>query len=395
MGSVWDGVATAERPRTPTEEIVARIWAKELGLPHLGLDEDFIDLGSHSLQGVAVVARLEERFGVSIPVRVLFEEPTVADLAAWLDRQRGESTGAKVEVIRLQKGRGLRPIFAVPGRRGGSRPVYALAKLARETDPRRPVFAFYGDPPVPATTPKDLWVQAVAGRLTAAMRTRQQHGPYLLLGSCVGGIIAWEMARQLEASGEVVHLFLVDTKHPRLRTDAEPGADAESRMRHPAGKGMNRRVLRRLLQESQAYGDNLEIVAEILVNPNQPWPRARSESPARTQNRTRHSVDAGGDRRLLGDIPTLGSATETAPELPEDGKPRLEMTRLYRPEPLQGRVRLMTTADWWQSHPTLGWDALIGDGQDVAVMGQEHGLLRNVREAAAWLRAGLVEVDPA
>jgi hypothetical protein len=71
------------------------------------------------------------------------------------------------------------------------------------------------------------------------------------------------------------------------------------------------------------------------------------------------------------------------------------MTRLYRPEPLQGRVRLMTTADWWQSDPTLGWDALVGDCQDVAVMGQEHGLLRNVREAAAWLRAGLDEVEPA
>jgi len=55
----------------------------------------------------------------------------------------------------------------------------------------------------------------------------------------------------------------------------------------------------------------------------------------------------------------------------------------------------MTNANWRQSHPTLGWDALVGDGQDVAVMGQEHGLLRNVREASAWLRAGLNEVDPA
>ena len=271
MGGVSGGLVAAERTRTPTEEIVAGIWAAELRLPSIGLDEDFIDLGSHSLQGVAIVARLEERFGVSVPVRVLFEEPTVADLAAWLDRRRGETSGAEVEIIRLQQGSGLRPIFAVPGGRAVSRTLYALAKLARETDPRRPVFAFPGDPPVPAHTPKDSWVQAVAGSLTAAVRTRQQHGPYLLPGSCVGGIIAWEMARQLEARGDIVHLFLVDTKHPRLRNDAESGSLPEKRMRRPARKGMNRRVLRRILKgKSQAYGDDLETAQELLVDSKDP-----------------------------------------------------------------------------------------------------------------------------
>jgi oxalate---CoA ligase len=394
VGRGSGGLVDDERMRTPTEEIVARIWTAELRLPSIGLDEDFIDLGSHSLQGVAVVARLEEHFGLSIPIRVLFEEPTVADLAAWIDRQRGESYGAEVEIIRLQKGSGLRPIFAVPSRRGGSRPVFALAKLARETDPRRPVFAFYGDPPVPANTPKNSWVQAVAGSLTAVVRTRQHHGPYLLLGSCVGGIIAWEMARQLEARGEIVHLFLVDTKHPRLRNETEPRSDSENQMRRPARKGMNRRLLRRLLRESQAYGDDFETVDEILVYTKHPLPRASVEIPSRTKKRTRPPADEGVDRRMLKEISTAGSATETAPELPEDGKPRLEMTRLYRPEPLQGRVRLITNANWRQSHPTLGWDSLLGDHRNVAVMGKEHGLLRNVHETAAWLRAGLDEVDP-
>src|SRR5215204_5311553 len=97
MGTVTGGLVTDERTKTATEEIVAHIWAAELRLPHVGLDEDFIDLGSHSLQSVAVVARLEERFGVSIPVRVLFEEPTVADLAAWIDRQSHETHGAEIE----------------------------------------------------------------------------------------------------------------------------------------------------------------------------------------------------------------------------------------------------------------------------------------------------------
>src|SRR5687767_5306836 len=75
MGSVTGRLSPEKRTRTPTEEIVARIWAEELRLPYIGLDDDFIDLGSHSLQGVAIAARLEERFGVLIPVRILFEEP--------------------------------------------------------------------------------------------------------------------------------------------------------------------------------------------------------------------------------------------------------------------------------------------------------------------------------
>jgi len=374
MGRVAEAVAAIARASTPTEEIVAGIWAAELRLPHIGLDEDFIDLGSHSLQGVAVVARLEDRFGVSIPVRVLFEEPTVADLAAWIDRQAGETHGAEVEMIRLQEGVDLRPIFAVPGGRAVSRTLYALAKLARETDPSRPVYAFPGDPPVPANTPKELWVQVAAGSLNAAILEQQRQGPYLLLGSCVGGIIAWEMARQLEMSGEIVHLFLVDTKHPRLRTEVEPSSRSRERTRRQSRKGINRRVFRRIVREASTTRDVME-------------------SPSLVHNRLRRSANTGIDRRILKETLVPGDLEETADEMPADGNLRLEMTSVYSPEALRGRVRLITNDNWRQSHPTLGWGEFVGDSRDVAVMGKEHGLLRNVGEAAAWLCAQLDEVD--
>jgi oxalate---CoA ligase len=358
MSSGTAVVAATDRPSTPTEEIVARIWAAELGLPSVGLNEDFIDLGSHSLQGVAVVARLEEHFGVSIPVRVLFEEPTVADLAAWIDRHRRDTNGPQVEIIRLQEGSGLRPIFAVPGARGAnSRSLFAFAKLARATDPRRPFYAFPGDPPVPATTPDDRWVQAAAASLNAAVRRRQRHGPYLLFGSCVGGIIAWEMARQLEASGETAHLFLVDTQHPRLRSAADARSRAARWMPRWVRTVINRRIL-------TYVGRRLQF--ELLrVRCRLPWTSLTAEG-----------------------------VMEISREMPRDAKLRLEMTKTYRPEPLVGRARLLANVDWHRSHATLGWDALAGDGPDVAVMRKEHGLWANMREMAAWLRAGLDEVDP-
>jgi thioesterase domain-containing protein/acyl carrier protein len=345
MGSVSEAEVAAERARTPTEEIVARIWATELRLPSIGLDEDFIDLGSHSLQGVAVVARLEERFGVSIPVRVLFEEPTVADLAAWIDRHRGDSDGPQAEIVRLQEGSGLRPVFAVPGFWADDLAMFALAKVARTTDSHRPVYGFPGTPPVPANTPENEWVEAAAASLNAAVRLRQRHGPYLLFGGCIGGIIAWEMARQLEASDEIAHLFLVDTQHPRLR------ANAEARPRTVAQT--QSRIEKRMQRLAKTSWEKL--------------PRASAPSDV---EETMHRMI--GNRDL-----------------------RAEMTRAYRPKPLVGRVRLIANARWHCSHPTLGWDSLVGDRLDVAVMGGEsHGLLENLQEIAIWLRAGLDDVDP-
>ena len=352
-----DRVSVDERTRTPTEEIVASIWAEELRLPHIGLDEDFIDLGSHSLQGVSIVARLEEIFRVSIPIRVLFEEPTVADLAAWIDRQNGVIDGSQAEMVRLQEGSGLRPIFVVPPGHGGPRALFALAKLGRETDPRRPFYGFPGDPPVPAGTARDRWVQAAATSLNNVMRMRQRNGPYLLLGSCVGGLIAWEMAHQLQESGETVHLFLVDTRHPRLRSDVNPLRRAVTKAWWWARSVINRKVL--IIVSWRLQFEYLRQRGQL------PW---ESASPDEDSN-TRNAVTKSGRRRLV-------------------------MTRKYRPKPLMGRVKLLANTDWFRSNPTLGWGTLIDDRLDVAVMSKEHLLHWNYKEVAAWLRAELEKVDP-
>lgn len=194
------GAAISPAPTmSPTEAAVARVWAVELGLDRVGLDEDVINLGANSLQGLAIIARLEATFGVSIPSRVLFEEPTVAGLAAWVDRRIG--LAADTAPVRLHAGSG-RPLFAVPGGRGDTRQVYGLAKLARETATHQPVYGFPGDLPAPPLTAADEWVQAGAATLVAGMRALQPKRPYLLLGVCICGVFAWEMARQLEVDGE-------------------------------------------------------------------------------------------------------------------------------------------------------------------------------------------------
>ena len=86
-----DGAFVA--PRTPTEELLAEIWAQLLNIERVGIHDNFFDLGGHSLLATQLVSRMRESFQVEIPLRRLFEVPTVAGLAESIEaaRQSGQN----------------------------------------------------------------------------------------------------------------------------------------------------------------------------------------------------------------------------------------------------------------------------------------------------------------
>ncbi len=79
-------------PRTRTEEVLAQIWAEALGTSALGVHDNFFALGGHSLLATRVIARVHSQFGVDLFLRTFFEAPTIAALAAVIERSQQEHT---------------------------------------------------------------------------------------------------------------------------------------------------------------------------------------------------------------------------------------------------------------------------------------------------------------
>ncbi|MCP4663549.1 MAG: amino acid adenylation domain-containing protein, partial [bacterium] len=111
------GAGAGERvvPRDPVEEILAAIWSQLLGLAELGVHDDFFALGGHSLLATQVQSRIRRDLEVELPLRTLFEQPTVAGLAAWVAAALRRQEGLEAPPLRplaRRPGEAVPPSFA-------------------------------------------------------------------------------------------------------------------------------------------------------------------------------------------------------------------------------------------------------------------------------------------
>ncbi len=201
--------------RNETERLVAEIWQDLLGVDHVGPADDFFDLGGHSVLGIQLVSRLQEQFAVDLPVQSLFEARTVARIAELIDDSSATDRkgGQHSQLVAIQPAGSRRPFFCVHAIGGG---VFSYIELSHHLGPNQP---FYGLQALRRTgEPEPLSnIEEMAKSYIEAIRSLEPHGPYQLGGWSMGGLIAYEMARQLrEQSQEVSLLALIDSGVPKL-----------------------------------------------------------------------------------------------------------------------------------------------------------------------------------
>ena len=195
--------------RDDLELRLVRIWESILGIQPIGVEDDFFELGGHSLKAVRMFAEIEETFGKNIPLATLFEAGTIEKLAAIL-RQDGWAA-PESSLVPIQPN-GTKPPFFCIHAKGGNVLFYRdLAKYLGDDQP------FYG-----------IQARRLAGRQIGHARveemaefyikeiqTLQHNGPYYIGGSSFGGLVAFEIAQQLQRQGKRIALLaLLDTGTP-------------------------------------------------------------------------------------------------------------------------------------------------------------------------------------
>ncbi len=228
--------AGAAGPVASVEAAVRSMFVELLGVDDPRDDDDFFELGGHSLIAIRLMTRIHKTLGVRLQLATVFEAPTIALLAARLRAERPEldaqlagasaasgaatattgtttatasdaatsSGGMTRHLVPIVTNGDKRPLYIVHGAGGN---VLFLWSLARAMAGERPIYGFQAHG-IEGNDMPDPTVEAMAGRYVAELRAHAP-GPYLLGGFSGGGMVAIEMARQLQAAGETVDLVVL------------------------------------------------------------------------------------------------------------------------------------------------------------------------------------------
>ncbi|MEU2777163.1 amino acid adenylation domain-containing protein [Streptomyces sp. NPDC007162] len=346
--------AVFEKPRDATEITLARMWTEILGIPEVGVHDDFFDVGGHSLLAVRLSAAVRDEWDVDIPISELLRHGTVAELAT-LVRRGGQDT-PRGPIVTLREGEpGRRPLFLFHPF-GGT--VFCYVELTRHLPGGRPVLAVEA-PGIENEGEAEISVEAMATRYLEHIREIQPHGPYALGGWCFGGVIAYEAAGQLRAAGERVDLlFGIDSRAPIEANIPESSDDAT--------------ILSWFARDlAVPYGKTLDIPAELLR-------------------------ELGGEAafdHILREAAALGVLAEDADRAQilryfEAYLANGIALQTYLPEPNDLDYLLLRAVDEPAGYgPRLGWDALVKGALRVVDVAGDHNSVMYPPHAAVAAQA--------
>ncbi len=194
-------------PTTPTEATLAKIWAELLNLEQVGIYDNFFELGGDSLLSMRLMEQIYQQCDRELPLSALFLAPTVESLARHI---QSETDLTWSPLVTIQPKGSKPPFFCIHPILGVVFPYYELARHLGSEQP------FYGLQPIgidgeqiPHTQIEDM-----ASAYIEALRLVQPQGPYYLGGWSFGGLVAFEMAQQLQTKHQVALLVMLDTPAP-------------------------------------------------------------------------------------------------------------------------------------------------------------------------------------
>ena len=210
IGSAVEYVA----PRTDFEIRMAEIWSEVLGVDKVGLYDNFFDLGGHSLLAARLMAQVEEQFSEQLPLSVLFQGATVAELVSRIIPKAEVAEDIPDPwrpLVAIQPGGEKPAFFCLPGAGGNVLYFQELAGLLGEDQP------FYGLQAIGLDGESEPYTRTeeMARHYVREIQTVQAHGPYLIGGHCLGSWVALEVTKQIQEQGEkVARLVVFDSTVP-------------------------------------------------------------------------------------------------------------------------------------------------------------------------------------
>ncbi|MBE8986271.1 amino acid adenylation domain-containing protein [Nostoc sp. LEGE 12450] len=196
-------------PRSQVELQLTQIWSRILKVDKVGVQDNFFDLGGHSLLTPYLMAQIKQQFGKDIPIASLYQNPTIEQLATIVQADSDSSIWSPL--VAIQPNGSKPPLFCLPGAAGT--PFY-LYDLARCLGSDQPFYSFQANA-LSGESESITPVEDVAAQYIQALLVVQPQGPYFLAGHSFGGKLAFEMAQQLLHKGHKVALIaILDTTAP-------------------------------------------------------------------------------------------------------------------------------------------------------------------------------------
>jgi thioesterase domain-containing protein/acyl carrier protein len=215
------GSETIVEPRDSTEVQLKFLWQEIVGIQNISIDDNFFDLGGHSLSAVTLSTRLEELYGCRLAVRTIFEHPTISQLAAFL--RENVAWAPPTSIVPIQPYGDCPPLFCVHPAGGMVQCYMGLSRLLGAEQPLYGLQSKGLEPNQPAL----ISIEEMAASYIQDLRAIQPHGPYHLAGWSLGGIVAYEIAQQLTAQQEEVRMLALFESKPNARVISTPISESE------------------------------------------------------------------------------------------------------------------------------------------------------------------------